>query len=475
MASLDPRPFDVKRIAIIGAGPCGLSAAKYLVAQDAFEQIVVYEKQPEVGGIWYYTDAPSPTLHVPQVSASCPPDPPVRPDHGPPVFPTPMYGLLHTNIPHTLMQYSDFPFRNEPLIFPSREHVQDYLVAYAGDVRHLIRFSTQVAHVRLRREGGRERWDVDALSVHTGEKSTATYDAIVVASGHYATTYVPDIPGIRAFHRAHPEIIIHSKLYRHARAYTGKKVVVVGNAASGLDIATQIGRVSQKPVLLSVRTPSLPDALAFSGAEELPQIVEFLENERGVKFKDGRVEKDIDAVIFSTGYLFTFPFFRTLDLHFVTDGRRVRGLYKHLFSIDHPTLVFPGLPIKVIPFPMSESEAAFFSRVWACELHLPTQREMREWEDEESEKARREDRGFHVFPKGGDGEYINSTYEMVASSGTPGKLPPKWNEERLWERSIYAEAKLKFEMEGRKAKSLGELGFHFTPGPRENAAEAMER
>jgi cation diffusion facilitator CzcD-associated flavoprotein CzcO len=50
-SSYSPTKFDVKRIAIVGAGPIGLSAATYLVAQKVFDEIVIYERQYEVGGI----------------------------------------------------------------------------------------------------------------------------------------------------------------------------------------------------------------------------------------------------------------------------------------------------------------------------------------------------------------------------------------------------------------------------------------
>lgn len=103
MGSVDSGTFDVKKIAIIGAGPCGLSAAKYLVAQQAFDSVVVFEQNPEVGGVWYYSREPTPSRHVPQVSPFTPPDAPVKsPDSDAPVFASPMYELLHTNIPWTI-------------------------------------------------------------------------------------------------------------------------------------------------------------------------------------------------------------------------------------------------------------------------------------------------------------------------------------------------------------------------------------
>ncbi|KAM7219987.1 hypothetical protein V8F06_004673 [Rhypophila decipiens] len=459
MGSHTPAQFAIRNIAIIGAGPCGLAAAKYLIAQGAFENVAIFEQQDEVGGVWYYSRETSQARHVPQTSAFCPPDPPLRsPQDKAPKFPSPMYEVLHTNIPRSLMQFSDLAFPADSLIFPSREHVQEYLVSYAKDIRHLIRFSSQVQDVRLRQVAGKDQWDIDVLDLKTGEATACTYDAVCVASGHYSTIYIPDVENLSAFHEAHPGVVMHSKYYRDAAGFTNKKVVVVGNSASGLDISNQISRVCRKPLLLSVQTATPPGYLDLIGAEEVPVIEGFLVNERGVRFQGGRVEKDVDAVVFATGYLYSFPFLTSLKPPLVTDGRRVHRAYKELFHSDHLTIVFPGLPVKVVPFAIAESQAALVSRTWANKLPLPSAEEMEQWEKEESEK-----RGpaFHVWPKGGDGEFINSVYERIVASGTSGKTPPRWDEELLWERQIYFDAKLKFELQGCKAHSLQELGFQY--------------
>lgn len=460
MGSVGTGPFDVKKVAIIGAGPCGLSAAKYLVAQQAFESIVVFEQNPEVGGVWYYSRQPADNLRVPQVSPFCPPDDPIQSGTGP-VFASPMYELLHTNIPWTIMKYGDLDFPHDGLIFPSRQSVHKYLVEYSQDGRHLVKFSTQVKSVKLRHEGGYDRWDIETENLLDGQKSKDTFDAVVVANGHYATTHIPDVKNIKEFDLTHPGVISHAKTYRVPEDYAGKKVLVVGNASSGLDIASQISRHSKSPLLLSVHEPTPDENLAHVRAEEVPAIEEFLVKDRGVRFSDGRVEKDLDAILYCTGYLFSFPFLDSLTPGLLSEGNRVYGLYKHLFHIDHPTLVFPGLPIRVVPFPVSEAQAAVFSRVWSNSLALPPVKEMSQWEQEEAD---RHGRSFHVFPKLGDSGYLDEFHEWASkSSSGNGKEPPVWDDEQKWQRGIYVEAKLQFEMTGRKARSLEELGFKYQP------------
>jgi hypothetical protein len=189
-------------------------------------------------------------------------------------------------------------------------------------------------------------------------------------------------------------------------------------------------------------------------------IEEFLVAEKGIRLQDGRVEKDINAVIFATGYLFAFPFLKSLKPPLVTDGRRVHGLYKHLIHIDHPPLVFMRLPIKETPLPVSESQAAVVARTWANLLPLPPVEKMKEWEEEEAE---RQGAKFHVWGEDGDANYINSVHDLITRSGTQGKEPPFWSPELRWQRQIYAKAKLQFELDGRKATTLEELGFRYAP------------
>jgi cation diffusion facilitator CzcD-associated flavoprotein CzcO len=106
------------------------------------------------------------------------------------------------------------------------------------------------------------------------------------------------VKNIRGLHEAHPGVISHSKSYRSPEPFRNKKVVVVGNSASGLDIASQIGKVCRKPMLLFVHTPSPPENLERAGAEEVPVIDGFLVAEKGVRFVDGRIERDIEAILY---------------------------------------------------------------------------------------------------------------------------------------------------------------------------------
>ncbi|KAI1197264.1 FAD/NAD(P)-binding domain-containing protein [Nemania serpens] len=545
-----PAPaFHISRIAIIGAGPSGLAAAKHLRAEGfSSSQIDIYEQQAEVGGVWNYNAATSTQpLRVPQTDAHAAPDPPIYPEEEkdeyedyefdsddeastapgsgacslplmsrtekrPPVFPNPMYDALHTNIPHTLMRYSDLGFTADGKgkgthegceIFPPRQVVQEYLAQYAREVRHMVRFSTQVTDVSLQTPSSitpgqpriREKWAVRSTSLLTDVPRVETYDALVVATGHYSAPYIPLVaPDMSAFATAHPGVISHSKTYRAASAFAGKRVVVVGSGPSGLDIASQISAVCASPLIISARSPIPDDTAAHLAVGDKVRIVgpikRFLVDERGVEVgpapksssasSEGEGEateriSDVDAVVVCTGYLYTFPFFSASSFPastpcLVTDGRRVHGLARHFIHTYHPTLVFPALPYKIIPLPLAEAQAAVFSRLWSNRLPLPSHDELQSWEREDEEgrglegsRVSRPGKPFHTFPVGGDARYINALHDWAlrarGEKGGKGKEPPFWGDEELWQRSIYAQAKIRFEKTGCKAKTLAELGF----------------
>ena len=455
------RPFNIKGIAIIGAGPSGLAVAKHLLAENAFDKIDIFEQQSEIGGVWNYTPTLVESVPVPQTSPQVPPDKPAWPkDRSAPIFSNPMYERLNTNIPKGLMRFSDQEFPPESLLFPTREDVQEYLIRYSKDLRPLIAFSTQVENVSLSRDGGQDRWNLTWKSTITEEKKLGQYDAVVVANGHYSVPFIPSVTGIEAFHTAYPSIITHSKIYRSPEAFANKKVIVVGSAASGLDIGTQISQVCKKPLLNSVRTSS-PLKLGQENKEEVPPIAEYLVNGRCVRFEDGRVEKDIDAIVYFTGYLYSYPFLKCLDPPIVTTGRRVRGLYQQLFNITHPTIVFTALSQKIVPFPVSEAQGAAISKVWSNRLLLPEKEEMGLWEMNRVEKLG-DGTNFHVLGYPKDAEYINGLHDWVKTSEDGfSKEPAHWDEKQLWVRENYAELRKKFVETGGKAKTMEELGFDF--------------
>ncbi|KAL3589094.1 monooxygenase [Fusarium poae] len=132
----------------------------------------------------------------------------------------------------------------------------------------------------------------------------------------------------------------------------------------------------------------------------MAEIEEFLVEEKGVLFRDGRRETDVDAIVFCTGFPYSYPFLRDLDHKLITTGRGVHGLYQHVFHIRHPTLVFPGLNMKAAPWPLAESQAALFAAVWSNNIKLPSQAFMEAWSMELETQT---GGALHMFGPDGDG------------------------------------------------------------------------
>ena len=498
MVSYDAEKIPIRKVCIVGAGPSGVAASKYVfihltrssgsihdshltdqmayryfLAENCFQTIDIFEQQASFGGVWNYSKDPVGKIDIPQTNPHQPLDEPVcqspsnqngiARDAQQVAFVSPMYEHLETNIPHNLMKFSDSPLLEDHQLYLSRENVIQYLEDYGEDVRYLVSFQTQVTSIHQTRPGA---YHVRFKNLQDGSVYEKSYDAVVVASGHYTVPSIPNIKGIKEWDQVNPGVISHTKFYRRPEPFTDKKVLVVGNSASGTDIASQVGEVSKHPLLMSQRSQNL---MAFTAGykEIVPEIAEFLpksQGRRGVRFVDGRVEEDFDAILFATGYYYSFPFLSSLEPKFISTGERVQHLYKQMFYIDDPTIAFLGLPSKIIPFRTVEAQAAVIARVWAGRLELPLKLEMRKWE-ETMIAERGTGKAFNVllFPK--DFEYYDELVDWAArATGRGGKLPMRWSVKETWERERLPAIKRAFADKGRARhdiKTLQELGFDY--------------
>ncbi|OQD88223.1 hypothetical protein PENANT_c004G02695 [Penicillium antarcticum] len=476
----------IRRVAVIGAGPSGLASVKYLLAEKHFDQIEVFEQRSSVGGAWNYNASSYKSglsTTVPHLTPNEPLEKPIWIDgtqgKREAIFVSPLYDLLETNIPKELMCYSDQDWPSEAQLFPKHRTVKQYLEDYAKDIKSLIQFETQVVDVKLK-NAGLSTWDLTAKNLLTGAETTQTFDAVVVASGHFTVPYLPGAPGMEAWNVSYPGVISHSKFYDSPENFRDKKVVVVGSSASGLDIGAQINEVSKGQVVVSQKSESYLAASSAGNQIICPEIVAFLpptKHNRGIKFADGRIEEEIDAVVFCTGYFYSFPFLSSLNPPVITHGWRTTNIYQQLFYLEHPTLAFPVLPQRVIPFPMAEAQAAIFSRVWSARLTLPPKDAMREWEESEI-NTKGDGKSFHILHFPADADYLNFLHDW-AKKATPrprlsndgrGKIGPRWGEKERWMRALFPDIRRAFVKKGEargQIRSLAELGFDFEEWKRE--------
>lgn len=413
----------VKRIAIIGGGPTGIAFAKYLLAERAFSQVAVFEQRRNVGGIWNLSkNEHSKHIPVPQTD----------PNYGTGTeleFESPLYDYLETNIPKTLMAYSDLPFAKTLPLFPGHKDVLKYLEQYAEPVRHLVKFQTQVINVQPLSEGKlcenrlKQQWNLTTKELTSGNIQNEIYDAIVIAVGHYTVPHIPNVKGIVEFNEKYPNVIMHSKAYRRPEDFTKKKVLVIGNSASGLDISAQIATCAEQPVYLASRSVNqlAPNGGGPTWRRDVAEIESFDSSSRTVRTKDGQVIEGLNQIVFATGYYFSYPFLKSSPSisssstqnaspsassssiesssisseqnrnfdgdnslqNLTTSGLRTHDVYKHFMHMYYPTLALPVLNLKIIPFPLAENQAAVIARMWSGRLEVPRLESMKEWERDE--------------------------------------------------------------------------------------------
>lgn len=197
-----------------------LTSTRYLVAEKAFE-IEIFEQQETVGGVWCAT--PNHTVNenfsIPRTQPSLLPNKPVWEGENF-KFISPVYDILDTNIPHTLMNYSDQEFPKGSSLFPQHGVVREYLERYADDIRHLVRLGTQIIDVKPLGETG--KWTVTRREIKSGKETSSVFDAVVVANGHYDDPFIPDIPWLKEFNKEHSNVVSHSKFYRRPNDYKNK-------------------------------------------------------------------------------------------------------------------------------------------------------------------------------------------------------------------------------------------------------------
>ncbi|KPM35642.1 hypothetical protein AK830_g10932 [Neonectria ditissima] len=470
--------LNVARIAIIGAGPSGLAAAKYFLAEKKFSKIQLFEQRATPGGVWNYTPlVREQGFTVPRTQPSSLPDQAIWPKEGGEVeFMSPIYDLLETNIPNSLMCYSDVEFPQGSPLFPKHAAVLQYLKDYADGLTPYISYRTQVLNVQKPSSQPNGPWQVEVLDLKANEITKTEFDAVVVASGHYNDPFIPHITGLVEFDKAYPGAVSHSKFYRRPDDFTDKKVIVVGNSASGVDVSVQLSTVAKLPVFVSEKEkPSIVQPQADTPwAENVPEIVEFLPEKRGVRFANGRVELDIDSVIFCTGFHYSYPFLKNVEPSIVVpSGSHADHLWEHILYTADPTLAFLSVPQRIVPLPVSEAQSAVIGRIWSGRLSPPSKREMDAWVDDQH-RVKGEGKAIHVMTSPEDVDYVNRLHHLSGTAAKAsdlglendgeGKRPPYWNLETRWVRERVPKIKLASRAVGERRhelRTLKDLGFDY--------------
>ncbi|WP_084420585.1 flavin-containing monooxygenase [Henriciella litoralis] len=199
-----------KHAIIIGAGLGGLTAAIKL--QEAGHTFDLLDRNPKVGGTWYENTYPG---------CAC-------------------------DVPVALYQLSFAQSINWTRAFPQGPEIQ----AYAEEItdRYQLR-----PNLHLSDEAVSAVWNEDDAKWTVKTKSGKTYegDILVGALGQLNRPNWPDIPGLETFKG--PKM--HSARWDHSVSWEGKRVGVIGSAASAVQLIPEIAKTAAHLTVFQ-RTPN---------------------------------------------------------------------------------------------------------------------------------------------------------------------------------------------------------------------------
>ncbi|CAK9439180.1 uncharacterized protein LODBEIA_P34040 [Lodderomyces beijingensis] len=299
----------IDSVAIIGAGPAGLSTLYEFLhtnkdgtstlvrdqtqpsksdfarsTDPAFGKVVVFEQKAHAGGIWAPYSAradldipPQDILNTEKYS-----DPSyIRPRQDvvtggtladPVVQETSqvadelrwsrsgVFPFLYTNIPQRFTRFSYLPLEEEYFdeqrkIFPflTQQELSARFGAFVEREKlgEFIRVNSTVESVVKNNQTG--KWVVSVRESHNDEHSghhedrwySEEFDAVVVANGHYTVPYIPHIPGLAEYNVNFPDRLIHAKSFRTTDEFKNKDVLVVGGGISTANVLQYVVPVAK--------------------------------------------------------------------------------------------------------------------------------------------------------------------------------------------------------------------------------------
>ena len=345
----------MKKVAIIGSGPCGLSMLRaFQQAEEkgqSIPEIVCYEKQEDWGGLWNYSWRTG------------------SDQYGDPV-PNSMYRYLWSNGPKECLEFADYSFDEhfkQPIpSFPPREVLYDYILGRAknGNLKKYIKFSTTVSNVNF----NGSQFELTSINKKENKVAKEIFDYVVVSTGHFSVPYIPEYEGMKSF----PGRILHGHDFRDAEEFRNKDVVVLGSSYSAEDIALQCYKYGAKSVTIGYRN----NPMGFKWPNGMKEVhyLDRLEVSKAI-FKDGH-EQNADAIILCSGYLHHFPFLD--DSLKLKTGNRLYPpkLFKGVVWQDNHQLMYLGMQDQFHTFNMFDCQAWYARDVIMGKIKLPSDAEI---------------------------------------------------------------------------------------------------
>lgn len=184
------------RIAVIGAGVGGITTA-HVLRQSGFDDVTVFEKGSDVGGVWHWNHYPG----------------------------------LACDVPSQLYQFGFAPKPDWTHLWARGRDIQQYhrdVIDRLG-LAPLIKLDTEVSEARW--DGSNQEWN---LSTADGGHHTA--DFVICATGVLHHPFVPEIPGLADF----TGTVLHTARWQDDLDTAGKRIAVIGTGSTGVQIVSAL-------------------------------------------------------------------------------------------------------------------------------------------------------------------------------------------------------------------------------------------
>lgn len=184
--------------------------------------------------------------------------------------------------------------------------------------------------------------------------------------------------------------------------------MVVGSGPSALDIAGMLSIDCASIVYLAHHIPFRATTKLADKITLKPDVQEITES--GGIFKDG-TDCEVDAILYCTGFKFSFPFLST-ECGITVEDNYVQPLFKQVINIKHPSMAFIGLNFLVAAQMHVDIQSQFVVKVWTSGRPLPSAEDM--LKDAELDLEKRLKRGWKKKHAHKMGDFMTDYYKELA-------------------------------------------------------------
>ncbi|KAK4230957.1 hypothetical protein QBC38DRAFT_355715 [Podospora fimiseda] len=210
--------FRPIKVIVVGAGLCGILAAIRIPERMRNVELIVYEKSEKVGGVWWLSKYPGVACDVPSHS----------------------------------YQYSFAPNPNWSDLYAPGSEIQQYFegVAKRFGAMRFIKTNHKVEHAEW--NDSEKKWKVKIRNLVTDEEINDESDIFITARGQLSEPSWPDIPGFESFKGK----VMHSGQWDDTYDFRNKKIGVIGNGSSAIQIIPQLQKVQGTTLTCFMRSPT---------------------------------------------------------------------------------------------------------------------------------------------------------------------------------------------------------------------------